>query len=155
MPTRRSERVLRGDMKQLGFELLADAPIFRTRGRVESGAEGGRPWARRPYTKDKLATDFAAIREQVFGRAERRTLADFRCSGVVEATADGADGADGEQISAEMAKYLVRIEPPPPHLCARGDLYPAADGCRAAGRTGQDREQRPSKSVMTRHVRVS
>ena len=101
--TRRSERILRAYLGGLGFDLLSDAPIFRTRGRAESHAEGGRPWAPRPYTKDKLATDFAAIREEVFGKAERRTLADFRRSGVVEAT---AGGAGAEQISAKMANTL-------------------------------------------------
>lgn len=101
--TRRSERILRTYVAQLGFELHADAPLFRTRGRTESGAKGGRPWAPRPYTKDKLADDFALIREQVFGKTERRTLADFRRSGVVEAT---AGGAAAEQISSKLANTL-------------------------------------------------
>lgn len=101
--TRRSERILRAYLARLGFDLLGDAPLFRTRGRADSGADGGRPWAPRPYTKDKLASDFAAIRFEVFGLTERRTLADFRRSGAVEAT---AGGAGAEQISAKMANTL-------------------------------------------------
>src|ERR1700757_989194 len=45
-----SEAVLRAYVKSLGFELHADAPIFRTAG----SAKGGRRWAPRPYTIAKM-----------------------------------------------------------------------------------------------------
>jgi hypothetical protein len=56
---------------------MPQTPIFRNR----SGA---------PYSKDTLGDDFRAIR----GPGERRTLADFRRSGTVEAIRGGATAED-------------------------------------------------------------
>ena len=66
------------------------APVFRNR----SGAK---------YTKDTLGDDFRAIRLNVFGASESRTLADFRRSGAVEAM---AGGVHAEHLSAKMANTL-------------------------------------------------
>ena len=66
------------------------APIFRNR----SG---------RAYSKDTLGDDFRDVRALVFGLDERRTLADFRRSGTVEAIRGGAEGG---QIAAKMANQF-------------------------------------------------
>ena len=50
-----------------------------------------------------LGDDFRDVRAAVFGASERRTLADFRRSGAMEAAAGGADAAT---ISAKMANTL-------------------------------------------------
>lgn len=142
--SRRSERILRAYLASLGFALMADAPIFRTRGRAESGASGGRPWAPRPYTKDKLASDFAHIRSAVFGEKERRTLADFRRSGVVEAT---AGGARAESISAKLANTLShsnRLHHT--YAPAQTALVRQVDEARRAGRAKLANKTRPKVS---------
>jgi len=88
--SRRAEAVLDAYMAGLSVELLETAPIFRNR----SG---------HPYSKDTLGDDFRDVRAAVFGASERRTLADFRRSGAMEAAAGGADAAT---ISAKMANTL-------------------------------------------------
>lgn len=75
--SRAARRVLDAYLASLGAALTPDAPIFRNR----SG---------RPYSKDTLGDDFRAVRSIVFGEGERRTLADFRRSGAVEAIRGGA-----------------------------------------------------------------
>lgn len=85
--TRGSQRVLAAYLSSLGMILTPNAPIFRNR----SGS---------PYSKDTLGDDFRTVRAIAFGPSERRTLADFRRSGTVEAIRGGA--ADG-QIAAKMA----------------------------------------------------
>lgn len=100
--TRRSAAVVDAYIAGLGFDLLDNAPIFRTRGHAV-GDRGGKPWAPRPYTKDKLSEDFRTIREAVFGPGETRTLADFRRSGAVEAI---RGGVEAEQLAAKMANDL-------------------------------------------------
>jgi hypothetical protein len=77
----RALAVLQAYIAQLGVELHGDAFIFRNR----SGA---------PYSKDTLGDDFRDVRAVVFGHGERRTLADFRRSGAVEAIAGGAGPAE-------------------------------------------------------------
>jgi hypothetical protein len=67
-----------------------DGSIFRNR----SGGE---------YTKDTLGEDFAFIRAKAFGPDEKRTLADFRRSGAIEAIAGGAKPAE---LSHTMANSL-------------------------------------------------
>jgi hypothetical protein len=52
------------------------------------------------YSKDTLGDDFRDVRALAFGPEEKRTLADFRRSGTIEAIAGGA--ADG-QIASKMA----------------------------------------------------
>lgn len=74
----------------LGCVFHGDAPIFLTRGQDKGTADGGRPWQPRPYTKDRLAEDFRAVRAAEFGEGEKRTLADFRRSTAVEAIAGDA-----------------------------------------------------------------
>jgi hypothetical protein len=65
----------------------AGAVFFADRGKTGTPA-GGALSARipQPYAKE----DFRAIRVAEFGEADRRTLADFRCSGAVEAIAGDA-----------------------------------------------------------------
>jgi hypothetical protein len=77
-------------MAGLSVEFLESAPIFRNR-------------SDHPYSKDTLGDDFRDVRTAVFGISERRTLADFRRSGAMEAAAGGADAAT---ISAKMANTL-------------------------------------------------
>jgi hypothetical protein len=73
-------------MASLGVEIAPNAPIFRNR----SGA---------PYSKDTLGDDFRAVRAAVFGESEKRTLADMRRSGTVEAI---RGGADAEAIGSKL-----------------------------------------------------
>jgi hypothetical protein len=89
--TGRSRRVLAGYLAKLGVEVAADAPIFRTR----SGT---------PYSKDTLGDDFRDIRAMVFGEGEKRTIADMRRSGTVEAKRGGATKeAIGEKLGNAFA----------------------------------------------------
>lgn len=141
--SRRSARILRAYLHRLEFSLHEDAPIFRTRGRA-AGPQGGRPWAPRPYTKDKLASDFAAVRDEIFGSSEHRTLADFRRSGAVEAT---AGGAGAEQLSAKMANTLSasnRLHRT--YLPADTSTVRAVDDARQAGRAKIANKTRPKVS---------
>ncbi len=87
---RPAARVLDAYVASLGVELAPAAPIFRNR----SGA---------PYSKDTLGDDFRDVRALAFGENERRTLADFRRSGVVEAVAGGADLTD---IGAKLGNTI-------------------------------------------------
>ncbi|AZO77525.1 MULTISPECIES: hypothetical protein [unclassified Bosea (in: a-proteobacteria)] len=89
-------------ISSLGFDLMPNAPIFRTRGGGTT-AKGGRPHAPAPYSKNKLAEDFRTVREAEFGPDEDRKLSDMRRSGTVEAT---AGGADAHAVSAKMANTL-------------------------------------------------
>jgi hypothetical protein len=68
---------LAGYMERLGATLTGDAFIFRNR----SGA---------PYGKDTLGDDFRVVRIDLYGPDEKRTLADFRRSGGIEAVAGEA-----------------------------------------------------------------
>jgi len=82
--SRRTSRVLDAYLAGLGADLAPNTPIFRNR----SG---------RPYSKGLLGYDFRAVRAMVFGPDEKRTLADFRRSGAVEALRGGASGAYWKQ----------------------------------------------------------
>ena len=89
--TRRSARVLAAYQVQLGTHIAPTAPIFRNR----SGA---------PYSKDTLGDDFRDIRAMVFGVDEKRTIADMRRSGAVEARRGGAsDVAIGNKLGNAFA----------------------------------------------------
>jgi integrase len=86
---------------RLGVELHGEAYIFRNR----SGA---------PYSSDTLGDDFRDIRIAEFGGRERRTLADFRRSGAVEAIAGGANAEElshamGNTLSASNALYATYV----------------------------------------------
>lgn len=83
-PTR---RVLDAYLASLGVEVAPQAQLFRNR----SG---------RPYSKDTLGDDFRAVRALIFGDEERRTLADFRRSGGVEAL---RGGASAEIVGTKLA----------------------------------------------------
>jgi hypothetical protein len=85
----------------LGAELHGEAYIFRNR----SGA---------PYSSDTLGDDFRDIRARVFGARDKRTLADFRRSGAVEAIAGGARAEElahamGNTLSASNALYATYV----------------------------------------------
>jgi len=89
--TGRSRRVLAGYLAKLGVEVAAGAPIFRNR-------------SSRPYSKDTLGGDFRDIRAMVFGEGERRTIADMRRSGTIEAKRRGATKeAIGEKLGNAFA----------------------------------------------------
>jgi hypothetical protein len=88
--SRRAEAVLDAYLASLAAEPIGPAPTFRNR----SG---------RKYSKDTLGDDFRAVREKVFGPAEKRQLADFRRSGTVEAF---VGDAPPEKVSAKMANTL-------------------------------------------------
>lgn len=85
--SRGAERVLNAYLNELGADLTPTAPIFRNR----SGA---------PYSKDTLGDDFRDIRAMVFGPDEKRTIADFRRSGAIEAL---RGGASAEHLGQKMA----------------------------------------------------
>jgi len=86
----RAVAALRAYLERLGVELHGEAYIFRNR----SGA---------PYSKDTLGDDFRAVRIAAFGERDKRTLADFRRSGAVEAI---AGGANAEQLAHAMGNTL-------------------------------------------------
>jgi len=73
----RALAALEAYLQRLDVELHGEAYIFRNRSGV-------------PYSKDTLGDDFRAVRAAEFGEHERRTLADFRRSGAVEAIAGDA-----------------------------------------------------------------
>jgi hypothetical protein len=75
-----SQMRLAAYLEKLGVTLAPDAFIFRNR----SGA---------PYSKDTLGDDFRDVRLDLYGPDEKRTLADFRRSGSMEAVAGKADPA--------------------------------------------------------------
>jgi hypothetical protein len=88
-------------LDRLDVELHGDAYIFRNR----SG---------QPYSKDTLGDDFRAVRAAEFGGLDRRTLADFRRSGAVEAIAGGAGAehlshAMGNTLSASNALWATYV----------------------------------------------
>jgi hypothetical protein len=97
----RALAAVEGYVKVLGVELHGDAFIFRNR----SG---------RPYSSDTLGDDFRDIRAALFGDAERRTLADFRRSGAVEAIAGGATAGElahamGNTLAASNALFATYV----------------------------------------------
>lgn len=88
-------------LERLGLELHGEAYVFRSR----SG---------QPYSKDTLGDDFRAVRAAEFDGLERRTLADFRRSGAVEAIAGGAGAehlahAMGNTLSASNALFATYV----------------------------------------------
>ncbi|WP_424363563.1 tyrosine-type recombinase/integrase [Methylocystis parvus] len=85
--SRPASRILDAYLEGLGAAIAPTAPIFRNR----SG---------RPYSKDTLGDDFRSVRALAFGPSERRTLADFRRSGAVEAL---RGGAGAEEIGTKLA----------------------------------------------------
>lgn len=96
--TGRAIAALTGYLGGLGVELHDDAPIFRNR----SGA---------PYSKDTLGDDFRDVRAAVFGQRERRTLAQFRHSGAVEAiTGDATPAALSHAMGNTLSASNVLFE---------------------------------------------
>lgn len=117
--TRRGQKVLDAYLRSLDFTLTPDAPIFRNR----SG---------HAYSKDTLGDDFRIVRAIAFGPDERRTLADFRRSGVVEAVRGGAEsGQIGAKLGNQFDKsaFLRRTYAPVDLAAVR-----AADEARKRGR---------------------
>ena len=97
----RALAVLEAYIAGLGVELHGEAYIFRNRSGV-------------PYSSDTLGDDFRDMRRLDFGRRERRTLADFRRSGAVEAIAGGANAeqlahAMGNTLSASNALFATYV----------------------------------------------
>ncbi|MGZ8308691.1 MAG: hypothetical protein ACXWU0_02515 [Rhodoplanes sp.] len=67
-----------------------------------------------PYSSDTLGDDFRDIRARVFGERDKRTLADFRRSGAVEAIAGGARAEElahamGNTLSASNALFATYV----------------------------------------------
>ncbi len=97
-------------IERLGFELLPDEPIIRTR----------RDRAR--YTKARFGSDFAAVRRLTFGPNEKRFFMDIRRSGNVEADLGGATADDRAEILANALHkdaYLEQTYTPPTVAKAR------------------------------------
>jgi hypothetical protein len=94
--TRWSDALLRSYLKRDNVALMDTASLFLTPGSA-SGASG------RP-SQDKLVSDFADLRAEVFGANERRQLADMRRSDAIEATRGKADPA---ALSSKMANALA------------------------------------------------
>ena len=117
--SRASQKVLNAYLGSLGVAITPAAPIFRNR----SG---------RAYSKDTLGDDFRIVRALAFGPDERRTLADFRRSGVVEAVRGGAEsGQIGAKLGNQFDKsaFLRRTYSPVDLAAVR-----AADEARKRGR---------------------
>lgn len=94
-------RALGAYLEKLGVEPHGEAYIFRNR----RGA---------PYSKDTLGDDFRAVRIAAFGERDKRTLADFRRFGAIEAI---AGGASAEQLAVAMANTIGALKCPVCHLC--------------------------------------
>lgn len=132
----RSIRLIGGYLDQLGVELHQDAALFRQR----NG---------RPYPDDKLAKDFAHVRELVFGTADRRQLRDMRRSGAIEAVAGRVDkGALATKMAngIDHAGFLWRTYVPVDLAAVR-----AADEARMRGRK-TIRENEKRTGVVTPEV---
>lgn len=98
----RAKRLVDAYLNSQNFVLHDDAPIFRTKGFAPSD-KGGRPRLPVPYTKDKLVSDFAEVRLELFGQDETRRLMDMRRTGAVEAN---AGGASVEFLAAKMGNSI-------------------------------------------------
>ncbi len=99
--TDRALAALNAYVATLGVELHGEAYLFRNR----SGAA---------YSKDTLGDDFRAVRIAAFGERDKRTLADFRRSGAVEAIAGDATPAAlahamGNTLSASNALFATYV----------------------------------------------
>jgi len=127
---KRTQQVLAAYLAQQGAEPVRTAPIFRNR----SG---------RAYSKDTLGDDFRAVRAQLFGPTETRTLADFRRSGATEAL---AGDISPEKLSKKMGNTLAQSNflhqtYAPMQIASVRD----ADAARRIGRA-ELREQNPDES---------
>ena len=100
--SRPTRRLIEAYIETLDYTLHDDAPIFRTAG-FAPGEKGGRPRNPVPYTKDKLVSDFAELRLELFGSGETRRLMDMRRTGSVEAN---AGGASVEAMAAKMGNSI-------------------------------------------------
>lgn len=99
----RTLALLQAYLSGLGYELLDNAPLLRTKGLEETTARGGRPRVGVPFSKNSLAEEFREVRAIRFGPNEKRQLLDLRRSGAVEAI---AGGATAEQLSHGMGNTL-------------------------------------------------
>lgn len=100
--SRRTQALLTAYVTGLGFALMGDSPLLRTRG-FRPGAAGGRPRPPVPYSKDALSEDFRTIRAALFGEHEQRKMLDIRRSGAVEAI---VGGSNAEQLGIAMGNTL-------------------------------------------------
>lgn len=90
-----SEAILAAYVESLGFDLMADATIFRNR----SG---------NPYSKDTLGDDFRDVRAAI-NKAETRQLQDMRRSGAVEGDAGGGSVTDQANKMANTVSASNRL----------------------------------------------
>jgi hypothetical protein len=104
-----SQAILLEYVRTFGADILADAPIFRTRGRMRQPGKGGKLWAPRPYTKNSLVNDFDIVRKLAFGKAETRKLSDMRRSGAVEGDTGGSTVEDQSNKMANTVNRNARL----------------------------------------------
>ena len=145
--SKRTARLVRAYVDQLGAELLEDVVVFRTRGHSSGD---GRPWAPRPYTKDKFAEDFREIRAVVFGAQEERQMRDFRRSGAREAIAGKAEPAHlahamGNTLHTSAALFETYA---PAHITSLEEVAKARQAGRQKLRGSEERTK--PKSVNRR-----
>lgn len=112
--SKRATRLLDAYLAQLGYELLDEAPLFRSRGLPVTTARGGRARPGVPYTKDILSGEFREVRALIFGPLENRKMMDFRRSGAVEAIVGGAQAehlahAMGNTLNVSNALYETYV----------------------------------------------
>ncbi len=103
-----SQAILVAYLTKLGVELHDNAQIFRTRGYLPEPGKG-KAWAPRPYTKNSLVSDFAAVREMVFGKGDKRQLSDMRRSGAVEGDAGAGSVTDQSNKMANTVSTNNRL----------------------------------------------
>lgn len=121
-------------ISSLGFELMPDEPILRTRR------------DRSRYTKARFGSDFAKVRELAFGKDEPRYFMDIRRSGNVEADLGGASADDRAEILANALHkdaYLEQTYTPPTVAKARKMIEQ-----RRIGRALLEQEGRKGKNSL-------
>ena len=115
-----SQAVLLEYVGTFGADILADAPIFRTRGgrpvsRVGATGKwggdhgGGTHVLPKPYTKNSLVNDFDKVRKLAFGLGETRKLSDMRRSGAVEGDTGGGTVEDQSNKMANTVNRNTRL----------------------------------------------
>jgi hypothetical protein len=104
-----SQSILLAYLAEIGTDLSATEPIFRTTATKTVPGRGGRPRASVPYTKDRLVKDFDRVRELAFGPNEDRKLSDMRRSGAVEGDAGGSSVADQSNKMANTVSTNNRL----------------------------------------------
>jgi hypothetical protein len=103
-----SQGILETYLAGLNVTPMSDMPLFYTPGSAP-GPNGGRRYLPQPYSKDLVEQHFADVRAEVFGKAERRQLADMRRSGAIEGDAGGASVEDQSNKMANTVAANKRL----------------------------------------------